>query len=743
MTTSHRRVRPKSQPPRLSVECLEPRELLATSLALDFGTSKSPVSTGYARVSMVAYTNGRGFGWASIRGLNSIDRGLPDALSRDFHYGVNGTFQVKVSNGAYDVTVHLGDAVQARDNVDIWIEGQQVAAGVNTAPGEFRALTFGAQQVSDGKLNIRFQDNGGADPYFAVDGLEVVSVPSQLVVSAGSDTTADEGATVTFQGTATGGTAPLSYQWDFGDGTTALGTLTPTHSYGDNGSYSVVLSVRDALNVSVQDTAMITVRNVPPSVNAGGPYVSTVGTAILFAGLVSDPSPVDTTAGFTYSWNFGDGTTSTSATPSHAYSAAGTYTVSLRATDKDGATAIATATATVSDLVTGTIYYVSPTGSDSNAGILSKPFRTINHGVSVLLPGDTLRIRGGTYTEALLNNVPSGTSWTAPVTVAAYPGETVTLRPASGPFVVELYGKYQYIIFDGLILDAASVSDSGFYLDNAGASATANHIRLQNSEVKNAPVQGVIVGAHNSIASNYNEFINVVSHDNGPGSSLHHGFYISSSYTLLDGVEAYGNGGMGIQIYRGGGVNGVHASYNTVRNSKLHDNGIAGLEIGVGDGNVAYSNLIWNNPSAIFVEYGASNTKLYNNTIYNSTDTNDYAIRIGYSGGASNTIVKNNVVWQTAGSESIANYGTGTVYSNNLGDKAMRNEGAGSGTFSNNLVGGGYNPLFVNAAAADFHVQAGSAAIDRGTTLTEVISDFDGISRPQGGAYDIGAYEYH
>jgi hypothetical protein len=341
-----------------------------------------------------------------------------------------------------------------------------------------------------------------------------------------------------------------------------------------------------------------------------------------------------------------------------------------------------------SQLAPGTTYYVATTGLDSNPGTLTHPFRTINHGISVLKPGNTLLIRGGTYAQSLLNNVPNGTSWRAPVTVASYPGEAVTLRPRSGPYVIELYGNFHYIIFSGLVLDGTYISDSAYYLDNAGStSATANHIRLQNSEVKNAPHQGVIVGAHSIIASNYNEFINVKSHNNGPRSNQDHGFYITGCYTLLDGCEAYGNGGFGIQIYRQHGINGTDASNNTVRNCKLHNNRKGGLEIGIGNSNVADNNQLWNNPSGIFVENGASNTRLNNNTVYNSTAVTDYAIRIGFVGGASKTVVENNVVSKTAGPDAIANYGTGTICSYNLADKAIKNEGRGTGTFSNNRSG--------------------------------------------------------
>ena len=42
-----------------------------------------------------------------------------------------------------------------------------------------------------------------------------------------------------------------------------------------------------------------------------------------------------------------------------------------------------------------------------------------------------------------------------------------------------------------------------------------------------------------------------------------------------------------------------------------------------------------------------------------------------------------------------------------------------------------------------FRLISSSPAIDAGFPLTEVTNDFDGVSRPQGAGWDIGAYEYH
>lgn len=53
----------------------------------------------------------------------------------------------------------------------------------------------------------------------------------------------------------------------------------------------------------------------------------------------------------------------------------------------------------VSSAASGASYYVSPTGSDSNAGTLSKPFKSLMKAQSVAVSGDTVYIRGGVYDD--------------------------------------------------------------------------------------------------------------------------------------------------------------------------------------------------------------------------------------------------------------------------------------------------------------------------------------------------------
>lgn len=99
--------------------------------------------------------------------------------------------------------------------------------------------------------------------------------------------------------------------------------------------------------------------NAAPFADPGGPYAGVAGQPIQFNGSNSyDPD------GFvnSYSWNFGDGTTSTLMNPTHAYASAGSYTVSLRVRDNLGAySSFNYTTATVSNPLYNGATFVSQT----------------------------------------------------------------------------------------------------------------------------------------------------------------------------------------------------------------------------------------------------------------------------------------------------------------------------------------------------------------------------------------------
>src|SRR4029078_4565926 len=105
-------------------------------------------------------------------------------------------------------------------------------------------------------------------------------------------------------------------------------------------------------------------------------------------------------------------------------------------------------------------YYVSTAGSNSNPGTQQAPWGSINYAVSRLFAGDTLYIRGGTYTspadaiDSQTITMNSGTSWGNPIPVAGYPGETVTIQPPDGyPGIRVTVGAPHYLVFQDITID--------------------------------------------------------------------------------------------------------------------------------------------------------------------------------------------------------------------------------------------------------------------------------------------------
>ncbi|KAK6581646.1 hypothetical protein PZA11_005343 [Diplocarpon coronariae] len=83
----------------------------------------------------------------------------------------------------------------------------------------------------------------------------------------------------------------------------------------------------------------------------------------------------------------------------------------------------------------GATYYVSPSGSDSAAGTLAAPYRGIQMAVDKAVAGDTIYLRGGTYspTTNIQIKSKSGTV-SAPITLSSYNGEKVIIDGEGLPY---------------------------------------------------------------------------------------------------------------------------------------------------------------------------------------------------------------------------------------------------------------------------------------------------------------------
>jgi hypothetical protein len=79
---------------------------------------------------------------------------------------------------------------------------------------------------------------------------------------------------------------------------------------------------------------------------------------------------------------------------------------------------------------------------------------------------------------------------------------------------------------------------------------------------------------------------------------------------------------------------------------------------------------------------------------------------------------------------------------NNLLSASSSLETNGAGISVSGMIYG--NPKFISGSgylARNYKLQASSPTVNKGLTLSQVALDFERVVRPQGGAYDIGAFE--
>ncbi len=362
-------------------------------------------------------------------------------------------------------------------------------------------------------------------------------------------------------------------------------------------------------------------------------------------------------------------------------------------------------------------YYVAKTGNNGNPGTIGSPKLTIAAGIGLLSSGDTLHVREGIYDEKIdttVTSIPNGGSWATATQIKAYAGETVTIT--RGVIVI----TRSYLIFDGINIDhrltGTTSEDTGYYISGS------DHIRFQNAELQYCLSKGVQTSLGFAGVSTYLEFINLNIHHTGDGDviSAHHIYFSAGgagsgvgagidTHILVDGCEIHHTNGVsfstGVAIAPQTGIMlGV-----TVRNCRIHDNGIGLQTYGGASQCLLYNNILHDNGPNPALAIDTATNRVFNNTCYGNTD----GIVVSTSG---NTL-RNNIVYSS---------GALTI--------------PGGNTSSNNLT---TNPSFVDPTNGDFNLVVGSAAIDAGFNLSGVVdTDFYGNARPSGAGFDIGAIEF-
>ncbi|MCI0552025.1 MAG: right-handed parallel beta-helix repeat-containing protein, partial [Anaerolineae bacterium] len=379
-------------------------------------------------------------------------------------------------------------------------------------------------------------------------------------------------------------------------------------------------------------------------------------------------------------------------------------------------------------------------GDDNNPGTTEdKPFRTLQRAAGIVKAGDIVLVKQGTYAGFHIRDKNGqANAW---IVFKPYPGHHVIIDSYTNSYANTWRGveisQCSYIEINGFeITDSNPLYRSDNFKDySQGRSHDGiklngdprsdigpSFIRIVNNHIHHTGSNSILGGGP------YNEFINNHIHHSGL-SKLGYGMYINGG----DGIiirdnhihDAYG---FGIHVFDSSNL----WSQYVIENNLIHNNGRLDYGKGYvkpagerkGDGIIAYGNehIIRNNIVYDNINWGIRTRSAYslvvNNTLYNNGLQGIYAYN------SIDAIVRNNIAYQNRGEDGYSGdyyIGPGNIQDHNL--------------FS-------INPKFVDAAKGDFHLQAGSPAIDAGIPISGFKTDVGGTIRPQGTGWDIGAYEY-
>lgn len=206
----------------------------------------------------------------------------------------------------------------------------------------------GALPVND---SVAYSDAEGSSVSFPAVAVTVECLAP--VADAGPDQIVAEGSSVPLDGT--GSHDPdgvlVSHAWSGADPGVGLlsdaSSAIATYAALDDGVDQVLLDVTDDNGLAAQDSAVVTVQNVAPSLALTSCPIdpTAVGGDVSFAGDFTDPGALDT---HSMSVDWGDGSTTpvpsvtSPVSATHQYASAGVFDIAVLVTDDDGGTSSAT-----------------------------------------------------------------------------------------------------------------------------------------------------------------------------------------------------------------------------------------------------------------------------------------------------------------------------------------------------------------------------------------------------------------
>src|SRR2546425_1400813 len=156
---------------------------------------------------------------------------------------------------------------------------------------------------------------------------------------------ADVGQSVSFTCSATGGAAPYSYRWTFGDGNAGSGS-TVSHVYQSAGAMTVTCMATDSASATAAASTSVDVSSTPSVAAYANPSAAAPGTSLTFSAQATGGP-----GGFTgYAWSLGDGATGSGIQVAHAFAQPASYQASVVVTDANGGTASGSVSVTIANI---------------------------------------------------------------------------------------------------------------------------------------------------------------------------------------------------------------------------------------------------------------------------------------------------------------------------------------------------------------------------------------------------------
>ena len=515
--------------------------------------------------------------------------------------------------------------------------------------------------------------------------------------------------------------------------------------------------------------------------NASRGTLPDIGGHELGASASSFSTTTGTTTGSTTGTTTGSttGTTTGSTTGTTTGSTTGTTTGSTTGTTTGSTTGTTTGSTTGLISTTGSTYYVSPTGIDTNNGTsISTPLKTIKTALSKAVTGDVIYLLTGTYVETVSLSKNG-------ISLAAYPNNTpvidgqTSLPSSSWGSLISISGNNNLV--SGIEVRNSNVKGAvsgGYGIQISGAKNTISKVNVHHTWEA-----GIIVnGDYNTVEDSTIwqasvAYVNTTA-SSGWGTGLSAARNKSSS-ALISGITSYPTLRRNI-IYNnwGEGISCFEADHCVMEDNISYDNWTVNLYLSDATNSVVQRNLVYisSNPAIptrnnskvgimladenSAVPRSANNTFI-NNFIYNASFGAFDWTNVSNS-GLNNTVIANNTLIN-------ANFSTGDASSSvvNSNSQIRNNIFLGTSntvpsstglTFSNNNWGnipaagksstdvvadpqlaktgvttaGGLTPNY-------FKLLTGSPLINKGITLPNVKDDF--FKTPRVNTPDIGGHE--